>query len=152
MIHLIIILSLSILTDYLLIKGVKWWSLPSYKGWYKGTVLAVFYAAAAAVIVLQVDGWDFRLVYAAASAAIWMPAKNIAMGLILHHDPFYLGTGRWDQLWRNWPPILLLFQFLFAGGLFTLTLAGTLTPAKWFFFGFYVFIFLVLVIVQWFKK
>ena len=107
-----IILTLSILTDFTIIKITG-----RYR--YKWLVLSITYALLAAALLYSFKG-ILLLNWIPFSFFVWWTVKDAALGLLLHKNPFYLGTGRWDRFWaeitKN-PLPLKLAGILFSTGL-----------------------------------
>ena len=142
-IYFLIILSLSVITDTLLIKHTK----KPYKGLYKASVLMVFYVLLGVFIYWEYDTIMDKVVHAVMFAAVWTTLKDPLMGLTLHGNPWYLGTGKWDDLWDEWPPSFLMgFKLALCGGLYMQTIHFNL-----FMFCFFIGVYLTLIIVQWLK-
>lgn len=105
-------LAISIFAEWLLIKKQG-----SYKGWFKTISLSLLYGIILLILGMYIhkqmsinkQGWILIPKYIPLSMFIWWPVKNISLGLALHKDPTYLGTGRWDRMWKVWPPALLVF-------------------------------------------
>lgn len=158
-IYLISILALSVLVDTLIIKKKG-----SYKGWLKATILSAFYSLIAVAILFKqpfwndeklwwdIQGWDWKFVYAISSAVIWTTIKDIAMFITLRKKSV-LGSGKWDQLWKKWPdPVLTGFKLVFMGFfIHFIENTSTITSEKWVMFGIYCSIYLFIITVQYFK-
>ena len=47
---------------------------------------------------------------------IWV-VKDAALGLLIQKDMFYLGSGRWDVIWKRFPGgLLLILKLILLGG------------------------------------
>jgi len=102
-----ILLGLSIFNEVKIIHR-----LGNYVGIMKFTYLFILYGILFLILSIKAHStkdWILYLRTIPLSMSIWFLVKDLAMGIFLHKDWTYLGTGRWDRMFGIWPPALLLF-------------------------------------------
>jgi hypothetical protein len=87
------------------------------KGWKKAFHIALLGVALGIVIALfqKFNVRNMLICLPFTLALVWL-VKDAIMGFIMAMDIFYLGSGWWDSLWKQFPGgLLLILKLIFLG-------------------------------------